>query len=163
MLRNHCAALGTKVFKTCFSHPFNYSLSKRWFICSICTGIPILVSHRYICQEKVHHAIYVFLSHKIEAKCLLCLSFMFYRSSVLKKYFFHFYIISPFWISFLKCFKSVLDRSAGFMGLVLCSKHNIWLFSLPPFQTSLHKWFKNRLLWSKSCFTMFKLKGTFTK
>ena len=71
--------------------------------------------------------------------------------------------ISPFWISFLECFKSVLDRSAGFMGLVLCSKHNIWLFSLPPFQTSLHKWFKNRLLWCKSCFTMFKLKGTFNK
>ena len=33
----------------------------------------------------------------------------------------------------------------------------------PPFQTSLHKIFKNCFLWSKSCFTMFALRGTFTK
>ena len=33
----------------------------------------------------------------------------------------------------------------------------------PPFQTSLHKIFKNCFLWSKSCFTIFTFRGTFTK
>ena len=33
----------------------------------------------------------------------------------------------------------------------------------PLFQTSLHKIFKNCFLWSKSCFTMFTFRGTFTK
>ena len=33
----------------------------------------------------------------------------------------------------------------------------------PPFQTSLHKIFKNCFLLSKSCFTMFTFRGTFTK
>ena len=33
----------------------------------------------------------------------------------------------------------------------------------PPFQTLLHKIFKNCFLWSKSCFTMFTFRGTFTK
>ena len=33
----------------------------------------------------------------------------------------------------------------------------------PPFHTSLHKIFKNCFLLSKSCFTMFTFRGTFTK
>ena len=32
-----------------------------------------------------------------------------------------------------------------------------------PFQTSLHKFFKNCFSWSKSCFTMFTFRCTFTK
>ena len=39
----------------------------------------------------------------------------------------------------------------------------IWINWSPPFHTSLHKIVKNCFLLSKSCFTMFTFRGTFTK